>query len=85
MSAMLHLNDDDVFNFESDEWRNIDDDWHNDDWFDENETIDANIQKFIDRVIDSHCEIEYDRHDVVHLSIMLSILLVLRVEIEMKV
>jgi hypothetical protein len=85
MNAMLHLNDDDVFNLENDEWKNIDDDCHDHDWFDENETINANIQKFIDRVIDFHCEIEFDKHDVVRLSIMLSILLVFRVEIEMKV
>jgi hypothetical protein len=85
MNAMFYLNDDDVFDFENDERKNIDDDYHNHDWFDENETIDANIQKFIDRVIDFHCEIEFDKHDVVRLRIMLSILLVFRVEIEMKV
>jgi hypothetical protein len=85
MSAMLHLNDDDIFDLESDERKNIDDDCHDHDWFDENKAIDANIQKFIDRVIDFHCEIEFDKHNVVRLSIMLSILLVFRVEIEMKV
>jgi hypothetical protein len=84
VNAVLHLNDDDVLDFES-ERKNIDDDCHDHDWFDENETIETNIQNFIDRVIDFHCEIEFDRHDVVRLSIMLSILLVFRVEIEMKV
>jgi hypothetical protein len=42
MNAMLHLNDDNVLDFENDERRNIDDDCHDHDWFDENETIDAN-------------------------------------------
>ncbi len=85
VNAVLHLNDDDVLSFENDERRSIDDDCHDDDCFDESEAIDADIQKFIDRVIDFHCEIEFDRHDVVRLSIMFSILLVFRVEIEMKV
>jgi hypothetical protein len=85
MSAMLHLNDDNVLDLENDERKDIDDDCHDHDWFNENEAIDADIQKFIDRVIDSHCEIEFDRHNVVRLSIMLSILLVFRVKIEMKV
>ncbi len=85
MSAVFYLNDDDVLNFENDERRDIDDDCHDDDWFDESETIKTNIQKFIDRVIDFYCEIEYDKHNVVRLNIMLSILLVFRVEIEMKV
>jgi hypothetical protein len=31
MSVMLHLNDDDVFNFENDERKNIDDDCHDHD------------------------------------------------------
>jgi uncharacterized protein (DUF924 family) len=83
MSAMLHLNNDDVL--ENDEWKDIDDDCHDYDWFDENEAIDADIQKSIDDVIDLHCEIEFDEYDIVRLSIMLSILLVFRVEIEMKV
>jgi hypothetical protein len=85
MNAVLHLNDDDVLDLENDERKNIDDDCHDHDWFDENKTIDADIQKFIDRVIDLHCEIEFDKHDVVRLNIMFSILLVFRVEIEMKV
>ncbi len=85
MSAVLHLNDDDVLDFEDDERRSIDDDCHDHDWFDEDEAIDADIQKSIDRVINSHCEIEFDKHDVVRLGIVLSILLVFRVEIEMKV
>jgi hypothetical protein len=85
MNAMLHLNDDDVLDFEDNERKNIDDDCHDHDWFDENEAIDADVQKFIDRVIDSHCEIEFDRHDFVRLNIVLSILLVFRVKIEMKV
>jgi hypothetical protein len=85
MSAVFYLNNDDVLDFEDDERKNINDDCHDHDWFDENKAIDANIQKFIDRVIDSHCEIEFDKHDVVCLSIMLSILLVFRVEIEMKI
>jgi hypothetical protein len=85
MNAMLHLNDDDVLDFESSERKNIDDDCHDHCRFDENEAIDADVQKFIDRVIDSHCEIEFDKHDVVRLSIMFSILLVFRVKIEMKV
>jgi hypothetical protein len=84
MNTMLHLNDDDVFDFENDEWKNINDDYHDHNWFDENEIIDADIQNFINRVIDFHCEIKFDRHDVVRLSIMFSILLVFRVEIKMK-
>jgi hypothetical protein len=85
MNAVLYLNDDDILDFKNDERKNIDDDYHDHDWFDENETINANIQKFIDRVINSYYEIEFDKHDVVRLSIMFSILLVFRVEIEMKI
>jgi hypothetical protein len=70
MNAMFHSNDDDVFDFENNERENNNDNYHDHDWFDENETIDANVQKFIDRVIDSHCEIKFDRHDVVRLSII---------------
>jgi hypothetical protein len=82
VSALLHLNNDHVFDRKR---RNKDDDCHDHDEFDENETIDANVEKFIDRVINSSFEIEFDRHDVVRLSIMLSILLVFRIEIEMQV
>jgi hypothetical protein len=85
INATLHLNDDDILDFENDKRRNINNDCYDHDWFDENKTINANIQKFIDRVIDFHCEIEFDKHDVVRLSIMFSILLVFRVEIEMKI
>jgi hypothetical protein len=82
MNAFFHLYNDHVFDRKR---RNKNDDYHNHDEFDENETIDANVEKFIDRVINSSFEIKFDKHDVVRLSIMLSILFVFRIEIEMKV
>jgi hypothetical protein len=82
LSAFLHLNDDQIL---GNKRKNKDDDDHDHDEFDENEAIDADIQKLIDRVIDSFFEIEFDKHDVVRLNIILSILLVFRVEIKMKI
>jgi hypothetical protein len=79
VSALLHLNDDQILDRKRE---SRDDDCHD---HDEDETIDANVEKFIDRVIDFSFEIEFDEHDIVRLSILLSILLVFRVEIEMKV
>jgi hypothetical protein len=76
------LNDDQILDRKR---KNKNDDCHDHDEFDEIKTIDADIEKFIDRVIDSFFEIEFDEHDVVRLSIIFSILLVFRVEIEMKV
>ncbi len=43
------------------------------------------IETFIDRVIVFFFEIEFDKHDVVRLNIMFSILLVFRVKIKMKI
>ncbi len=82
MNAIFHLNDDHVLECER---KNIDDNNHDHDWFDESETIDASVQKFIDDVIDFSFKIRFDKHDVVCLSIMLSILLIFCVEIKMKV
>jgi hypothetical protein len=81
MSAMLHLNDDHVLECK----RRNDDDNHDHDWFDENEAIDADVQEFINDVTYSSFEIRFDKHNVMRLSIMLSILLIFCVEIEMKV
>ncbi len=47
--------------------------------------IDADIQKSIDRVIDVFSRVQFVRHDLMSLSIMLAILLELRVKIQMKV
>jgi hypothetical protein len=82
MSALLYLNNDHVFDRKR---KNKNDDCHDHDELDEDETIDANIEKFIDRVINFSFEITFNKHDVVRLSIMFSILLVFRIEIEMKI
>jgi hypothetical protein len=82
MNAFLHLNNNQIFDRKH---KNKNDDCHDHDEFDENKTIDANVEKFIDRVIDFSFEIEFNEHDVVRLSIIFSILLVFRVEIEMKI
>jgi hypothetical protein len=82
MNALLYLNDDHVFDRKH---KIKNDDCHDHDEFDENKAICANVEKFIDRVIDFFFEIEFDKHDVMRLNIMLSILLVFRIEIEMKV
>jgi hypothetical protein len=82
MSAIFHLNDDHVLEYKR---KNIDDDNHDHDWFDESEAIDANVQKFIDDVIDSSFEIRFDKHDVACLNIMFSILLIFCAEMKMKV
>ncbi len=82
MSTVLYLNDDLILDRKRED-RN--DDCHDHDEFDENKTIDVDVYKFINRVINSSFEIEFDEHNVVRLSIMLSILLVFRVEIEMKI
>ncbi len=82
MNAFFHLNDDQILDRKR---KNKDDDCHDHDELDENETIDENVEKFIDRVIDFSFEIEFDKHDVVRLNIMFSILFVFRVEIEIKI
>jgi hypothetical protein len=82
MSAFLHLNDHQIFDRKR---KNKNDDCYDHDELDENKAIDADVEKFINRVIDLSFEIKFDEHDVVRLNIMLSILLVFRVEIEKKV
>jgi hypothetical protein len=61
------------------------DDDHDQRWFFRDKTIDANIQKSIDRIINVSRRIWFVRHDFMRLSIMLAILLELRIKIQMKI
>jgi hypothetical protein len=92
-NAHFDDDDDDVLNLWLRVWlnfvkkriRNENDDDHYERWFFQTRTIDANIQKSIDRVIDVFNQIQLARHDLIILNIMLAILLKFCVKIQMKV